>query len=124
MAECTCPNCVVLERRVAELEALVAKLLQQVEVLQRGNKRQAAPFSNGPPKDQPKTPGRKSGAEHGKHGHRPPLHRTRSTSATKRRCRKPVPSAAARSANSASCTNIRPKSRVSRYCADSTFIWV
>ncbi len=72
MAEPTCPNCIILERRVAELEALVAKLLQQVEALQRGNKRQAAPFSKGPPKEQPKTPGRKAGAEHGKHGHRPP----------------------------------------------------
>ena len=35
-------------------------------------KRQAAPFSKGPPKRQPKKPGRKRGAAHGRHGHRPP----------------------------------------------------
>ena len=39
---------------------------------QRQSKRQAAPFSKGPPKPQPKTPGRKSGAAHGRHGHRLP----------------------------------------------------
>jgi transposase len=71
MAEPTCPNCIALERRVAELEALVAKLLGQLEALQRANKRQAAPFSKAPPKQHPKTPGRKSGRQHGKHGHRP-----------------------------------------------------
>ena len=36
----------------------------------RQSKRQAAPFSKGPPKDQPKKPGRKRGAAHGRHGHR------------------------------------------------------
>src|SRR3974377_1749021 len=39
---------------------------------QRQSKRQAAPFSKGPPKPQPKTPGRKSGTAHGRHGHRLP----------------------------------------------------
>src|SRR3954447_2460395 len=39
---------------------------------QRRSKRQAAPFSKGPPKPQPKRPGRKSGTAHGKHGHRLP----------------------------------------------------
>jgi transposase len=39
---------------------------------QRQSKRQAAPFSKGPPKTQPKRPGRKSGAAHGRHGHRMP----------------------------------------------------
>ncbi|MDY3558366.1 hypothetical protein R5W23_005394 [Gemmata sp. JC673] len=37
----------------------------------RAGKRQAAPFRKGPPKPDPKLPGRKSGAAHGKHGHRP-----------------------------------------------------
>lgn len=35
-------------------------------------KRQAAPFSKGPPQPQPKRPGRKSGTAHGRHGHRLP----------------------------------------------------
>jgi transposase len=39
---------------------------------QRQSKRQAAPFSKGPPKSQPKEPGRKSGEAHGRHGHRLP----------------------------------------------------
>jgi len=38
----------------------------------RQSKRQAAPFSKGPPKPQPKRPGRKSGQAHGRHGHRLP----------------------------------------------------
>jgi transposase len=37
---------------------------------QRQAKRQAAPFSKGPPKLRPKKPGRKSGTAHGRHGHR------------------------------------------------------
>jgi transposase len=39
---------------------------------QRQAKRQAAPFSKGPPEPQPKRPGRKSGEAHGRHGHRLP----------------------------------------------------
>jgi transposase len=38
----------------------------------RQSKRQAAPFSKGPPKAQPKRPGRKAGPAHGRHGHRLP----------------------------------------------------
>lgn len=70
MAEPTCPNCIRLERRVAELEALVAKLQGQLEAIARANKRQAAPFAKAPPKENPKVPGRKRGRRHGKHGHR------------------------------------------------------
>ena len=38
---------------------------------QRAGKRQAAPFSKGPPKDNPKTPGRKPGKDYGTKAHRP-----------------------------------------------------
>jgi transposase len=38
----------------------------------RAGKRQAAPFRKGPPKPDPKTPGRKPGDAHGQHGHRLP----------------------------------------------------
>jgi transposase len=47
------------QRRIDELEKLI-------EDLRRRGKRQAAPFSKGEPKDQPKPPGRKPGAEYGK----------------------------------------------------------
>jgi len=55
-----------LEARVAELEAQVQRLTQLLEQSQRTNKRQAAPFSPGPPKADPKPPGRKPGADYGK----------------------------------------------------------
>jgi transposase len=56
------------ERLRRELDEARARLDQA----RRQSKRQAAPFSKGPPKSQPKTPGRKSGPAHGRHGHRPP----------------------------------------------------
>src|SRR6476661_845996 len=56
------------ERLRRELEEAHAHLDQA----QRQSKRQAAPFSKGPPKPQPKKPGRKSGSAHGRHGHRLP----------------------------------------------------
>ena len=43
-----------------------------LEEAQRATKRQAAPFSKGEPKADPKKPGRKAGQEHGRHGHRAP----------------------------------------------------
>jgi transposase len=76
-----------------DLRALVERLLQDNQRLRQDNerlrdelrelrsnldqanrqaKRQAAPFSKGPPKPQPKKPGRKSGSAHGRHGHRLP----------------------------------------------------
>src|SRR5512142_913430 len=54
------------ERLQRELEGARVGLDQA----QRQSKRQAAPFSKGPPKPQPKKPGRKSGKAHGRHGHR------------------------------------------------------
>src|SRR5437868_7166968 len=56
------------ERLRRELDEARAGLDQA----QRQSKRQAAPFSKGPPKPQPKTPGRKSGEAHARHGHRVP----------------------------------------------------
>jgi transposase len=72
-----CPRCRELEQRVLELEALVRSLSDQVARLsaaleeeRRRNKRQAAPFSKGPPVAEPKPPGRKPGKRHGPHAHR------------------------------------------------------
>jgi transposase len=56
------------QRLQRELDQARAELDQA----RRQGKRQAAPFSKGPPKPQPKKPGRKRGAAHGRHGHRLP----------------------------------------------------
>jgi len=53
------------DRRTSELEARLAALESLVEQLRRGGKRQAAPFSKGPPKPDPKKPGRKAGGDYG-----------------------------------------------------------
>lgn len=71
MDEPACSGCRELAKRVAALEAQNADLTQKLHEATRAGKRQAAPFRKGPPKAQPKTPGRKSGEQHGKHGHRP-----------------------------------------------------
>src|SRR3954463_2870304 len=52
------------------LQQQLQQAQQQLEQAKRQGKRQAAPFSKGPPKSRPKTPGRKSGDAHGRHGHR------------------------------------------------------
>lgn len=50
-----------LEQRVVELEAALKTALEHLEAARRAGKRQAAPFSKGPPKADPKPPGRKVG---------------------------------------------------------------
>jgi transposase len=74
-----CPGCrqrdreiEALKKRVAELKKQVAEQLKRLDDKERAGKRQAAPFSKGEPKADPKTPGRKAGDEHGTHVHRPP----------------------------------------------------
>jgi transposase len=62
-----------LQHQVRQLQARVDELLRLVEAAQAAGKRQAAPFAKKPPIVNPKRPGRKSGREHGTHGHRPPL---------------------------------------------------
>jgi transposase len=75
----SCPGCNArdrvideLQNRVAELEKRVAELSKLLDDKERAGKRQAAPFSKGPPVAKPKKPGRKAGEMHGRHGHRPP----------------------------------------------------
>ena len=60
-----------LRLRVETLEAEVRKLTALLEKAQRTGKRQAAPFSKGMPKPDPKTPGRKPGKDYGPKAHRP-----------------------------------------------------
>jgi transposase len=61
-----CPGCAERDRRIADLEARVAALEAKLQEVSRAGKRQAAPFSKGPPKADPKTPGRKAGKDYGK----------------------------------------------------------
>lgn len=60
-----CPGCRALQQQVAGLQAEVAELRRIIEELRRAGKRQASPFSKGPPKRKPKRPGRKPGDEYG-----------------------------------------------------------
>lgn len=62
-----CPGCRALQRKVAELEAKLAELQRIIQELRRVGKRQAGPFSKGPPKPKPKPPGRKPGDDYGTH---------------------------------------------------------
>ncbi len=55
----------------ARLQAEVERLRGELEESRRVGKRQAAPFSKGDPKENPRRPGRRGGVEHGRHAHRP-----------------------------------------------------
>jgi transposase len=70
-----CPGCAERDRRISDLEARVKSLEQKLEAALRSGKRQAAPFSKGPPKSDPKRPGRKAGEDYGTHFRRsiPPI---------------------------------------------------
>jgi len=59
-----------LEAQVESLQAQVRQLTAQLQAALRAGKRQAAPFSKGPPKDPPATPGRKAGENYGPKAHR------------------------------------------------------
>jgi transposase len=61
-----------LRRQLQQLRRACDELRQQLQDALRAGKRQAAPFAKGPPKPDPKKPGRKPGPRHGRHGHRPP----------------------------------------------------
>jgi len=60
-----------LEAQVEQLTVQVRQLTAQLQEALRAGKRQAAPFSKGPPKDDPKPPGRKAGPHYGTKAHRP-----------------------------------------------------
>jgi len=60
-----------LQREREKLQQEIERLKQELEQARRASKRQAAPFSKGEPKDEPKRPGRKAGSDYGRHGCRP-----------------------------------------------------
>lgn len=55
-----------LRETVAQQQEQIVELKQEIERLRRGGKRQAAPFSKGPPKAKPRKPGRKKGIHYGR----------------------------------------------------------
>ena len=59
------------EQLIARLDQQVRVLREEVEQLHRQHKRQAAPFSKGPPKPKPRRPGRKPGSQYGCVANRP-----------------------------------------------------
>jgi len=65
-----CGACAQLRQELQVLREQVAKLTAALEEERRRGKRQAAPFSKGPPVTEAKSPGRKSGKRHGPHAHR------------------------------------------------------
>jgi transposase len=60
-----------LQTQVRQLTAQLGQVTSQLQEVLRANKRQAAPFSKGPPKYPPATPGRKAGENYGLKAHRP-----------------------------------------------------
>src|SRR5260370_10718036 len=72
MGEPDCPRCRWLEAEVAPLRERVERLTRLLDEALRAGKRQAAPFSKGPAKREPKKPGRKAGKDYGAKAHRPP----------------------------------------------------
>jgi transposase len=60
-----CPGCAQRDQRIEQLEKRIEQLEKRLEELSRSAKRQAAPFSRGLPKIDPKKPGRKSGEDYG-----------------------------------------------------------
>ena len=70
-----CANCQSLQRRVDHLQTENERLRRQLDAALRAGKRQAGPFAKGPPRSEPKRPGRKPGSDYGPKAHRrPPAH--------------------------------------------------
>jgi transposase len=72
MERVVCPGCQALKRRLTNLQAEIDTLRQQLEAARRAGKRQAGPFAKGPPKPDPKKPGRRPGKAYGTKAHRHP----------------------------------------------------
>lgn len=68
---CVCRENGCLRREVGRLKSEVRKLKSLLEEARRAAKRPAAPFSKGPPKANPRKPGRKAGEAYGKRACRP-----------------------------------------------------
>jgi transposase len=60
-----------LQKELERLQEENRRLCKELQAAQRAAKRQAAPFSRGQPKIDPRPPGRKAGAAYGRHYRRP-----------------------------------------------------
>jgi len=60
-----CPGCRALLKQVQAQQKELAELRRIIDELRRAGKRQAGPFSKGPPQPKPKRPGRKPGDDYG-----------------------------------------------------------
>jgi transposase len=65
-------NCQNLQRRLHDLQAEIERLRRQLDEATRARKRQAGPFAEEQPTDQPKKPVRKPGKDYGPKAHRQP----------------------------------------------------
>jgi transposase len=65
-------RCERLDAQVCGMQGRIDALEAQLEATRRAGKRQAAPFSKGPPRGDPKKPGRRPGAQYGTPAHREP----------------------------------------------------
>jgi len=70
-ATAKCLRCAALERDLETLRQEIGQLRASLVEAQRAAKRQAAPFSKGAPKPNPKPPGRKRGPNYGNKSRRP-----------------------------------------------------
>ena len=61
-----------LTETIVNRDARIVELERLLEESHRSGKRQAAPFRKNSRVEEPKTPGRKPGQAHGRHGHRQP----------------------------------------------------
>src|SRR5437870_10857960 len=61
----------LVEKEKEKLRQERDRLKDELDLARRAAKRQAAPFSKGEPKTDPRRPGRKPGVRYGRKGHRP-----------------------------------------------------
>ena len=61
----------LVEKEREKLRQERDRLKDELDLARRAAKRQAAPFSKGEPKTDPRRPGRKPGVRYGRKGHRP-----------------------------------------------------
>src|SRR5262249_37903161 len=106
-----------LRRQNERLQRDLDQARADLDQARRQAKRQAAPFSKGPPKPQPRRPGRKAGSAH---GHRLPPGPRRSIKSSRLPCPRLALTVAAPWWKRRSSPSIRPRSQDAPSSASST----